>query len=178
MERLCKVRDWALHALHRAVYSGDMAADVQKILVPVDFSEGSGGALSYALALAEKLGAQVTVLHVVDYPPPYSQVEALTMVAPADGEVSFDRYLQNRAREDMKEFLAPFRNRGKFDEVFGSGGAADGIGEAAKSTAADLVVMGTHGRSGLKRLMLGSVAERTLRTCPCPVLIVPSSFED
>lgn len=147
---------------------------IKNILVPVDFSDGSKRALEYALALGEKLGAQVTVLHVVDYPPPYSQVEALTMVAPSEGEVTFDTFLRKRAQEDMKAFIAGFEKSGEIPVQYESGAASDGIARAATELASDLVVMGTHGRTGLKRLMIGSVAERTLRYSPCPVLIIPS----
>ncbi len=155
-----------------------MELEIKKILVPVDFSEGSRRALELALALAKKLDAQVTVLHVVDYPPPYSQVEALTMVAPAEGEVTFDTFLRKRAHEDMKEFVEPFEKAGvELPIEFESGSASDGIARAAGELGADMVVMGTHGRTGLKRLMIGSVAERTLRYCPCPVLTIPPQHD-
>lgn len=155
-----------------------MKLDIKKILVPVDFSEGSQQALEYGIALAEKLGAQVTVLHVVDYPPPYSQVEALTMVAPAEGEVTFDTFLRKRAQEDMREFVKPYQEKGlQIPVEFESGAASDGIARAAGELGADLVVMGTHGRTGIKRLMIGSVAERTLRYSPCPVLTIPPKHD-
>lgn len=146
--------------------------DIKKILVPVDFSDGSRPAVANAFSLAEKLGASVTLLHVVDYPPPYSQVEALTMVAPSEGEVTFDAFMKKRARQDMHAFIQDYA-KGTFDTEFHSGSAAEGICEAAKEGGFELIVMGTHGRTGLSRLMIGSVAERTIRSAPCPVLTIP-----
>lgn len=146
---------------------------IKKILVPVDFSEASRPACAAAFELAEQLGASVTMLHVVDYPPPYSQVDALTMVLPAEGNVTFDRFLKERAQEEMKTFISPYA-KNKFRTEFRGGTAADGIVEAAKEGTYDLIVMGTHGRTGLRRLMIGSVAERTIRTSPCPVLTIPT----
>ncbi|MEM6532469.1 MAG: universal stress protein [Myxococcota bacterium] len=154
-----------------------MALTIKKILVPVDFSDDSRPAVDYAIALGDKLGAEVTLLHVVDYPPPYSQVEALTMVAPVEGEVTFDAFLRKRAHQDMSEFSAGYP-RDAFKTDFQSGPAAEGIVQSAKDGDYDLVVMGTHGRTGLSRLMIGSVAERTIRTAPCPVLTIPPAREN
>lgn len=142
-----------------------------KILCPIDFSDASIRALTYAAALAKWHGAQLHVVHVV----------------PAADEglvVAVDGGLVEPRRPASLEATA--RELGRVIDTVGATGAApeviteagrthELIVQRARADAADLIVMGTHGRSGFNRLLLGSVTEKVLRTAPCPVLTVPAA---
>jgi nucleotide-binding universal stress UspA family protein len=123
------------------------------ILVPTDFSETSDAALDYGLELAARFNAQLHLLHVIDAP----------AVLPAG---LFD---------DVKAKLARRAARGQrcavTTEVI-TGTSARTIVCYARARSMDLIVMGTHGRSGMAHLLMGSVAEKVVRDAPCPVLTV------
>jgi nucleotide-binding universal stress UspA family protein len=143
---------------------------IKKILCPVDFSNHSERALRFALGLAEQLGAMVDVLHVYHVPfyaPPHQPVEAVQAMS--------DRY-GDLGREALDELLDLPRHS-RFD-VRVSGSLVEGkpheeICRFADEKDVDIVVIGTHGRTGLARLLMGSVAERVVRTSSVPVLTVP-----
>ncbi len=134
------------------------------ILVPVDFSENSEQALDYACELAAKVGSTVRLVHAFAAPPKGLQV-ALS-----------ESILENLVKEhyDGLEKLAQARReRASFGEhTVEVGDPRDTILDTVKALGADLVVMGTHGRRGLTRVMMGSVAEDVIRNAPCPVLVV------
>lgn len=138
---------------------------IEKILVPIDFSDCSRDALIYALSLAESLGASLEALHVVA-PPPYVPLDMALW-----GKVH-DEY-SARVAGEVESFVQKHTAASKLSVTtrVESGVAHDAIVTAAEG--ADLVVMGTHGRTGLPHLLLGSVAERVVRTSPKPVLTVP-----
>jgi nucleotide-binding universal stress UspA family protein len=134
------------------------------MLVPIDFSANAEQALDYACAFAEKLGSTVHLVHAVATPPSALQV-ALT-----------EDILENLVKEHH-EALEKLARARKGVASFGKatvevGDPRDTIVEAAKAVRADLIVMGTHGRRGLSRVMMGSVAEDVIRHAPCPVLTV------
>lgn len=140
---------------------------LRTILVATDFSEHADHALAAAVELAAQLDATVHLLHVIATPTlglpemgmAYSAVTIESMTARAEKE------LEARAeRHRDRASLAPVRL-----EV---GDARDVIDRVATDIGADLIVMGTHGRRGLRRVLLGSVAETVVRTAPCPVMIV------
>jgi len=142
---------------------------IKRVLVPTDFSRMSELALSYALSLAARDGAALHLLHVVD--------DAVFAAAYADGLYVELPLLRSRAIEDGERKLAAAAEAVKAanidvttDVVVGKPAAC--ITQAAEQRGTDLIVMGTHGRSGLAHLMLGSVAERVLRMAPCPVMTV------
>lgn len=142
-----------------------------KILVPVDFSDSSAEALKYARMLAEKLGSQLDVLHAYDVPtfiPPH----VVVMMGEVDAPLT--EHAERHATEQLDEFLA--RHGIPKDAAVGRkilmGPPAMTVLEAAEDGQYDLVVMGTHGRTGLPRLVMGSTAEKVVRGCPCPVLTV------
>ena len=141
-----------------------------RILVPTDFSPASDAALVYAHILAAQFGASLQLLHVVDDPGASSDFVA-DGAAPAAGGVREE--LLTHARERLAHVLG-VADRGHFhtsaDAVLGM--AAPAIVDYARATAASLIVMGTHGRTGLAHLIMGSVAEHVVRTAPCPVLTV------
>jgi nucleotide-binding universal stress UspA family protein len=142
------------------------APDIRHILVPHDFSDTAEYALAYALVLAQKFGARVTVLHAYEVPA-YGYPDAL--------HVSLDLMPETeRAIASSLEGVKARALRAKVDVDVSlrRGTPWAEITAAAMETKADLVVMGTRGRRGVARALLGSVAERVVRTAPCPVLTV------
>lgn len=136
----------------------------KNILVPIDFSPYAEHALDYACELAAKLGSRIHVINAIGATLPELSV-ALTdqMIASIrhDNAVALDK------------LLAPRRAIAEFGEVtVVDDDARDAILKAARTVRADLIVIGTHGRRGLSRVLLGSVAEDVIRRAPCPVLAV------
>lgn len=140
---------------------------LKEILVPVDFSDFSTKALKYALAFADQFGARITLLHVVEpvvYPENY-------MVVPSVLEMTDNLVASARPRLDElgREQIG---NRAPFDTIVRMGRAYAEIAAAARELGVDLIVIATHGYTGLKHVLLGSTAERVVRHAPCPVLTV------
>jgi glycine betaine transporter len=137
------------------------------ILVPVDFSASSEAALDYAVELAGKLDAKLYILNVV----------ALSgLGVPELGAALAPTVIDSMVR-DSEAALAKLadarRSRAQIaDTLLRTGDARDVIVQTVEEVAADLIVMGTHGRRGVSRALLGSVAETVVRTSPCPVLTV------
>lgn len=140
----------------------------KEILATTDFSAESLPAVRFALALGGKIGASVTLLHVVQPASSLSGMESVVL-ARTDSEVAALARAQLEAiarRETTGE--------GKIATVVRMGKPFHEIALAAGAGAADLIVIGTHGYTGLKRAWLGSTAERVVRHAPCPVLTVPT----
>jgi nucleotide-binding universal stress UspA family protein len=136
------------------------------ILVPHDFSDTAQHALTFALELSSKLGAKITVLHAFEVPS-FGYPDGIALSAEVIENV---RKAASTALDGLVD-----RARGSGTDVRGvlrQGAAWSEIGAAAKDLKVDLIVMGTHGRHGLARVLLGSVAEKVVRTAPCPVLTV------
>ncbi len=153
----------------RAKTSGPTAPPIiQKILVTTDFSTQSLPAVRYALALGRRTGAAVTLLHVVETASSMSGLEAV-LLARTDAEVAelARTKLEALARREAK-------GAGKITAVVRTGKPFHEISLTAGERAADLIVIATHGHTGLKRVWLGSTAERVVRHAPCPVLTVPT----
>lgn len=141
-----------------------------RILVPTDFSPPSDAALEYGRILAAKFGSSLQLLHVVDDPSASSEFVA-DGFAPATADIH--ETLLAQAHERLAHVInvtdrAQFHARA--DAVIGMPAAA--IVDYAAATGTSLIVMGTHGRTGLAHLLMGSVAEHVIRTAPCPVLTV------
>jgi nucleotide-binding universal stress UspA family protein len=139
-----------------------------KILVAIDFSDTSKAALAYGRALAGQFGAKLHVVHVVEDFAMKSLVssEGFARLLP-----EVQRELEEAACKQLKDTLQ--HEPGVAEScVITSNAPADAIVDYAKNVAIDLIVLGTHGRGGVSRLLLGSVAERVVRTAPCPVLTV------
>jgi universal stress protein A len=147
--------------------------NIQRILAPTDFSEPSTQGLRSALELAEAFGAKLLLLHVVE-PPPYP-VEGI--VPSRLGATLLDD-LERQAANDLAQMLP--EAQGSKVEVTRSvvvGIPYRKIVEVAEEEKSDLIVMTTHGRTGLSHLVMGSVAEKVVRTAQCPVLTVrPTSL--
>jgi nucleotide-binding universal stress UspA family protein len=141
----------------------------RRILHPTDFSRASGPAFARALDLAEQNRAELLLVHVLTPPAPLY----------TEGYVSPQYYeaLETEARRGaqtrLSALLAKARKaKARVRSLLLLGIPHDQITRAARSQRADLIVMGTHGRSGLSKFFIGSVAERVVRLAPCPVLTV------
>jgi nucleotide-binding universal stress UspA family protein len=143
---------------------------IRQILVPVDFSAPSRAALDYAVELATKFGASVDVIHVWQAPGFFPV--ASSVPGTGTGEFAMSDMIQKNAEEALGEFIEEARRRNVIvRSVRMVGGApAHAIVDAAKEGNYDLIVVGTHGRTGLSRILLGSVAENVVRHAHCPVL--------
>ena len=140
---------------------------IQKILVPVDFSEHSAHALDEAIGLAKALGAKLTLLHC--YQINVGGISPYGISIP-DG---WDREVREAASRGLADWqgkadAAGVEAESRLSPQFPS----EAIAACAEEIGADLIVMGTRGLSGIKHVVLGSVAERTIRIAPCPVLTV------
>ncbi|MGD2216228.1 MAG: universal stress protein [Gemmatimonadales bacterium] len=139
---------------------------VERILVPVDFSEHAKLALAYAVQLGEGYGAQLHLLHVVDeviYPDFYPPV------IPSGGSVTEE--LRDQSLERMRSLLSDFEDIDAAVHVR-AGRAAPEIADFAKGHDADLVVIASHGLTGISHVLLGSVTEQLIRRARCPVFTV------
>lgn len=140
----------------------------KKILVPVDFSSDSARAVRMAMELALRYDAALTLIHVYE-PVAYALPDGHTFFTQPQLDelfVEFRKYLDAIQAEAKAGGVARVETR------LEQGFAASQICESAEQMGCDLIVMGTHGRTGLSHLFLGSVAERVLRMAPCPVLTV------
>ena len=169
-----------------------MSKTIQKILVPVDFSPYSTEALLYAATLADHLASTVVVLHVIAKEieaqavhqragrgVPLLGVTSETLGVPPEMHEAVVVDLRERAQTALQHFL-PSELSGRSVELrVEIGHPFEQILEVAKGERVDMIVMGTHGRTGLAHIVLGSVAERVVRMAPCPVLTVkaPPSTE-
>ena len=143
---------------------------VRRILVPVDFSDCSLAGLRCALKVAKEFGARIIVLHVADLGP----VMMTTGCGDYDSP-SYSKAAQRSCRDQMEAFLKRVDFDGvQFDTAASAGYCPAAIYDAAEKKGADLIVISTHGRTGLRRALIGSVAEGTVRNATCPVLVVPS----
>lgn len=137
-------------------------AMLKKILAPTDFSELSAQGVRYACKLAKDIGAQVIVLNIVI-------LDESNVVGKGEIEAHEKR---------LSEFVGKIAGRrpedAKIREIVVAGQPYSSIIDCAEREHADLVVMSSHGRSGLSRMLIGSVTDRLLRAAKCPVLVVPA----
>lgn len=135
---------------------------IRTILHPTDFSEPSQAAFDLACALARDYGARLLILH-VNPPPPVYAPDGIAMPLPQEEPLALQARLAAVRPSDPQ---IPHEHR------LVEGDPAEKILETARNEGVDLIVMGTHGTTGLARLLVGSVAESVLRQAPCPVLTV------
>lgn len=143
---------------------------IKQILLPTDFSECSAEATKYACSLAEQFQAELHLLHVVE------QLGSTISEAVTEMASAFEDYLEvaeAKALSKLGQVLDPAWVKGK-KVTLGTrvGSPFVNIIEYAKEHQIDLIVIGTHGRTGLSHVLIGSVAERVVRMAPCPVLTV------
>jgi nucleotide-binding universal stress UspA family protein len=149
--------------------------EIRRILCPIDFSEFSRRAFDHAVAIAKWYESTITLLHVLPAPIPI-------VYAPGPAPVPtavVTREDRNQLLLEMNRFAeGEAGSHVSLEFSISEGNSADGILATATSMTADLIVMGTHGRSGFERLVLGSVTEKVLRKATCPVLSVPRRMPD
>jgi len=139
----------------------------RKILHPTDFSDNSKEAWRYALGMAEKFGAEIILAHVVErfeYAPPEYYMSATELSSEIEHRIQeSQKYLDKMAAEAKGAKIQVMVVEGKpFVEII----------RLAKEQGADLIVLGTHGRSGLAHILIGSTAEKVVRKATCPVLTI------
>lgn len=140
----------------------------KSILVPTDLSDGAQQALDYACELAEKLGATIHLVNVIGVPalgvPELGLALTSTVIDQIllDNQTAIDSLSESRRRPGVTIGQVLLK----------TGDAKDVINQTALELGADLIVMGTHGRSGISRALLGSVTETVVRSAPCPVLTI------
>ena len=143
--------------------------NIRNILVPVDFSDNSSEALKYAAGLAGQFGARIALLHVVEPAPFMSDLRNVPFTLS-------DKQLELKAETDL-EALAVLHMDPKIDtsRIVKRGKAYQEIVKASKQTKTDLIVISTHGYTGLKHTIMGSTAERVVRHAGCAVLVLRTS---
>ena len=139
---------------------------VQHMLVPIDFSATADQALAYAIALAQQLHARLTLLHVLDMTPVTMEEMTAGVVATylEEQEIEAQRLLQASLERVQRAGL-------QGDSLLVQGTPFQAIVDTAGEQGVDLIIMGTHGRTGLAHVFLGSVAEHVVRQAPGPVLV-------
>lgn len=137
------------------------------ILVPIDFSDYSEAALDYAVALAAKLDAKVQLVNALGVPALGIPELGVALTSTVIGKMVQDNQAALDKLANARRSTAPIG-----ESLLRTGDPRDVIVQTAHELGADLIVMGTHGRRGVRRALLGSVAETVVRTAPCPVLTV------
>lgn len=146
---------------------------ISSILVPTDFSDACEGAVAHAATLARSLGVPIHLIHILEEP--YVTSGPYEFLLPDTPERRERLYHQAHAK--LAEIRVPLGQMGIRTTIeVRTGKAVEGITNAATDYGADLIVMGTHGRTGLQHLLLGSVAERVIRTARCGVLTVRNTL--
>jgi nucleotide-binding universal stress UspA family protein len=149
---------------------------ITRVLVATDFSAISSAALAYGISMSEQFNASLQLLHVADNLALRNiTAEGFLAVMP-----ELQRDLEQSARRQLDALIATIRTRGPIPDghVIVSNATAEAIVTHALEAGIDLIVIGTHGHGGMSRLLLGSVAERVVRTAHCPVLTVHNPERD
>jgi len=144
-----------------------MTIEIRTILVPIDFSSHADAVLEWAAHLAKEHGSKLVLLHAYHLPVDFQQLEGAYLPPDCWAQVKAD------SAANLERSAATLREQGlSVETVVREGYPATAIEEEARTRHADLVVIGTRGHSGLKHLLLGSIAERVVQKAPCPVLAV------
>jgi nucleotide-binding universal stress UspA family protein len=148
--------------------------ELRRILVPIDFSDHSKKALQYAIPFAEQFKASIDLLYVVE-----------PAIYPADfsfGQVGFpavEDELRDRGGEELEALVArEIGGRVDARSAVRTGKAFHEIGQYAQDESIDLIIIATHGHSGMEHVLFGSTAEKVVRHAPCPVLVVRMSEKE
>jgi len=142
---------------------------VTKILYPTDFSDPSACALYYAAEMAKKFDAELVMMHVL-----LDESQMVSFYLPQLTVQNLSKDMEDGAKAKMEEFVADTRALEgiEYSTVMVKGIADDEIIKFAKENGIDMIVLGTHGRTGLEHVIFGSTAEKVVRSAPCPVLTV------
>ena len=147
-----------------------MKIELKKILCPTDFSENSEHALKYALMLAALSQAELILLHAVE---PLIYPQSSELFEPIVDEVALTMKMEAAFQKQLEEQVENLKDQ--YSKITGklvTGNTFLEIIQAARDEQADMIVMGTHGRTGMAHVLIGSVAEKVVREAPCPVLTV------
>jgi nucleotide-binding universal stress UspA family protein len=156
-----------LHSTAAGEQDARMHIDVRRILVPIDFSAHAEPVIRWAIHLAEEHGSTLVLLHAYHLPVEFQQLEGAYLPQ------EFWASVKAEAEANLEQFAARVREAKVPVEVLAREGyPATVIEDEAVAQRADMIVIGTRGRSGLKHLLLGSIAERVVQKAPCPVLTV------
>ena len=139
-----------------------------RILVPVDLMEGSKAVIDYAVQLARPFNASIEVLHA--WEPPQYVAPDLLVAAPGWNPQSLEKTALEAARKELATLIGSLNAPGPITQRLEVGEPAAATLRVAETGGFDLIVMGTHGRRGLPRLLLGSVAQKVIARAHCPVL--------
>ena len=144
-----------------------MTINVRRVLVPVDFSDHAEPVIEWASHLAQEHDAEILLLHAYHLPVEFQQLEGAYL--PQD----FWESVKAEAENNLEQYAVKIRKAGiQVTVLVHEGYPATVIEDEAVEQQADLIVIGTHGLSGLKHMLLGSIAERVVQKAPCPVLTV------
>jgi nucleotide-binding universal stress UspA family protein len=145
--------------------------EIRKILAPTDFSAHAGNAVHFACGLAERLGSELHLLHVLSEMVPTGPDPLMTPVLPPE----YYRESEVQSRQALAQLLDPsWGTPSGVETAVRWDSPVEGIVQYARDSAIGLIVIATHGRTGLRHALLGSVAERIVREAPCPVLTIRS----
>jgi nucleotide-binding universal stress UspA family protein len=139
-----------------------------RILVPVDLMEGSRSIIDYAVQLARPFNASVEVMHA--WEPPQYVAPDLLVAAPGWNPQSLEKTALEAARKELDALIALIESPRPITQRLEVGEPATAVLRAAEAGGFDMIVMGTHGRRGLPRLLLGSVAQKIIARAHCPVV--------
>jgi nucleotide-binding universal stress UspA family protein len=149
--------------------------EIRSILFPTDFSDCGNYALSYAASLARTFGASIICVHVIEPMVPTVGYSGMTEPLPI---ADISDQLEDSAERELPKLAECDACAGlKVEELIVHGEAASEIVRVAKDRQVDLIVVSSHGRTGLGRILFGSTAEAVVRHAPCPVLVVKPSLE-
>ena len=146
---------------------------IRRILVPIDYSQNSQVALNYAAELALSFGASLDIVHVWDRPTYVT--DAVMVQRPGEAHKPIGELIRENAQKDMNEYLSGITLPSGVPSTSRllSGDPASSLVAELKKGEHELVVLSTHGRTGVAHLLLGSIAEKLVRLSPVPVLTVP-----
>ena len=143
-----------------------MELDIKKILVAIDFSDYSHSSLKYAANFAHKFNAEITLIYVVEpviYPPDFSMGQIAIPSVNAEWDLKAKEELEKLAKQEIPEGI-------KVSIILKTGKPFLEIIDTAAEENVDLIIIATHGHSGVEHILFGSTAEKVVRKAPCPVL--------
>ncbi len=143
-----------------------MEPDIKKVLVPIDFSDYSKSSLRYAVNFAKKFNAEIYLIYVVEpviYPPDFSMGQIAIPSVNAEWDERAREELKNLAKTEIPEGV-------KVKTILKNGKPFLEIIDTASEENIDLIIIATHGHSGVEHILFGSTAEKVVRKAPCPVL--------
>jgi universal stress protein A len=148
---------------------------IRRIMIPIDYSENSKSALAYGAEFALGFGAELDLVHVWDRPTYLT--DAVMVQRPGEAHKPIGELIRENAEHDMQEFLSGITLPSELTvkSRLLAGEPASALLAELKKGEHDLVILSTHGRTGLSHLLLGSIAEKLVRLSPVPILTVPNS---